>query len=94
MCQVPTPGSRMWWDQCDGPQGHPLKALAWSGQAQPRLTPSMGKLRHGGGGHEGWLSVLGVKGAVRRTLNMATVHEAVWICLLDASPTPWLCLCW
>lgn len=54
----------------------------------------MGKLRHGGGGHEGWLSVLGVKGAVRRTLNMATVHEAVWICLLDASPTPWLCLCW
>lgn len=29
-------GSRTGWDQCDGPQGHPLKAL--SGQAWPCLV--------------------------------------------------------
>lgn len=52
----------MWWDQCDGPQGHPLKALAWGGQAQPRLTPSMGKLRHGGGRPRGLAQCPGSEG--------------------------------
>lgn len=91
-CPFLTPGRRMWWGRWAGPQGHPRKALAWSGQAQAHLTPAMGKLRHGG--HKDWLSVLGVRKDVGRTLNMATGHRAIWVCPLDASSTPWLCLCW